>query len=154
MKIPPRVTFASQLVAGIWGSIVQIAVMNWALGSITDICTPKQENHYICPGGREFFNASIIWGLIGPARMFSIGQIYSPMMFFWIAGLLLPIAVYIGARKWPKSWIRYISAPIFFAGTQSIPPATPLNYLSWCFVGFIFNKYIRSRFRGWWMTYK
>jgi hypothetical protein len=34
-----------------------------------------------------------------------------------------------------------------------IPPATPLIYLSWGLVGFIFNKLIRSRRRGWWLKY-
>ncbi|MUP21780.1 hypothetical protein GNY19_13440, partial [Enterococcus lactis] len=28
-----------------------------------------------------------------------------------------------------------------------------LNYLTWGIVGIIFNKYIRDRWRGWWMHY-
>jgi OPT family oligopeptide transporter len=136
MKIPPRVTFAAQMVAGVWSSLVQIAVMNWALGAIKDVC-----------------NASVIWGVIGPARIFSIGQLYSPLMFFWIAGAVLPVAIYFGARALPRSPIRYLSAPLIFSGAGLIPPATPLNYLSWGIVGFVFNKFIRDRFRGWWMQY-
>lgn len=153
MKIPPRVTFAVQMVACLWSSLVQIAVMNWALGSIKDICSQTQANHFSCPNGRVFFNASIIWGVIGPARIFSIGQMYAPMMFFWIAGAILPVAIYLGARAFPRSPIRYLSAPIIFSGTANIPPATPLNYLSWGIVGFVFNKYVRDRWRGWWMQY-
>ncbi|CEJ57859.1 Sexual differentiation process protein isp4 [Penicillium brasilianum] len=153
MKIPPRVTFAAQMVAGVWSSLVQIAVMNWALGAIKDVCTQHQANHYSCPNGRVFFNASVIWGVIGPARIFSVGQLYSPLMFFWIAGAVLPVAIYFGARALPRSPIRYLSAPLIFSGAGLIPPATPLNYLSWGIVGFVFNKLIRDRFRGWWMQY-
>ncbi|KAJ5453958.1 Sexual differentiation process protein isp4 [Penicillium daleae] len=153
MKIPPRVTFAAQMVAGVWSSLVQIAVMNWALGAIKDVCKAHQANHYTCPNGRVFFNASVIWGVIGPARIFSIGQLYSPLMFFWIAGAVLPVAIYFGARALPRSPIRYLSAPLIFSGAGLIPPATPLNYLSWGIVGFVFNKFIRDRFRGWWMQY-
>lgn len=40
MKVPPRVTFMCQVVATIWASIVQIAVMNWTLGNIDEVCTP------------------------------------------------------------------------------------------------------------------
>ncbi len=40
MKVPPRVTFWCQVVASIWAVFVQIAVMNWALGNIPEICTP------------------------------------------------------------------------------------------------------------------
>lgn len=38
MKIPPRVTFWCQIVATIWASVVQIAVMNWTLGNIDGVC--------------------------------------------------------------------------------------------------------------------
>ena len=40
MKVPPRVTFMCQVVATIWASIVQIAVMNWTLNNIDEVCTP------------------------------------------------------------------------------------------------------------------
>ncbi|CRL24465.1 Oligopeptide transporter OPT superfamily [Penicillium camemberti] len=153
MKIPPRVTFMAQMVACLWSSLVQIATMNWALGAIKDVCKQGQPNHFICPNGRVFFNASIIWGVIGPARMFSVGQLYSPLMFFFLAGGILPVLIYLGARFFPKSPIKYLSAPIIFGGASLIPPATPLNYLSWGIVGFVFNKWIRDRWRGWWMQY-
>lgn len=153
MKIPPRVTFSAQIVACLWSSLVQIATMNWALGAIKDVCDQSQVNHYSCPNGRVFFNASVIWGVIGPARIFSIGQLYSPMMWFFLAGAIFPVIIYFAARTWPKSPIKYLSAPIIFGGAGLIPPATPLNYLSWGIVGFIFNKWIRNRFRGWWMQY-
>ncbi|KAL2814374.1 OPT oligopeptide transporter protein-domain-containing protein [Aspergillus cavernicola] len=157
MKIPPRVTFTTQMVGCLWSSIVQICVMNWALGAIKDVCTRHQPNHYTCPNGRVFFNASVIWGTIGPARMFSPGQIYSSLMWFWLPGFLLPVTFYTAARlsnrtKYAK-YIRLLNAPIIFGGAGLIPPATPLNYLSWGIVGFIFNKYIRDRWRGWWMQY-
>ncbi|KAF7716544.1 Oligopeptide transporter [Penicillium ucsense] len=153
MKIPPRVTFAAQMVAGLWSSVVQIGVMNWALGAIKGVCDADQPNHFSCPNGRVFFNASVIWGVIGPARMFSSGELYNGMMFFWIAGAVLPVLIYLGARFFPRSGIRYLSAPIIFSGAGLIPPATPLNYLAWAIVGFIFNKWIRDRYRGWWMQY-
>lgn len=41
-------------------------------------------------------------------------------------------------------------APLLFGGAGSIPPATPLNYLSWGIIGFIFQKVIRQRYFGWW----
>lgn len=153
MKVPTRVVFSAQVVACLWSAVVQVAVLNWALGSIKDVCTQDQTYHFSCPNGRVFFNASIIWGAIGPQRIFSPGQLYNGMLYFFIPGLLLPIAIYFAARRWPRSNIRFLNAPIIFGGAGLIPPATPLNYLAWGFVGFIFNKYIRSRFRGWWMQY-
>lgn len=153
MKLPPRVTFAAQMIAALWSSVVQIAVMNWGLATIKDVCSETQADNYSCPNGRVFYQASVIWGLIGPQRIFSPGQLYSGLMWFWLAGAILPVLIYIGARMYPKSQIRFLNAPLIFGGAGLIPPATPLNYLTWGIVGIIFNKYIRDRWRGWWMHY-
>lgn len=153
MKIPPRVTFMAQMVACLWSSLVQIGTMNWALGAIKNVCDQFQVNHFTCPNGRVFFNASVIWGVIGPDRMFSPGQLYSSLMWFFLAGAILPVVLWFLARRFPKSPLKYLNAPIIFGGSGLIPPATPLNYLTWGLVGFIFNKYIRDRWRGWWMQY-
>ncbi|KAJ6039438.1 hypothetical protein N7444_008343 [Penicillium canescens] len=144
MKIPPRVTFSAQMVAGVWSSLVQIATMNWALGTIKNVCDQHQVNHYTCPNGRVFFNASVIWGVIGPARMFSTGELYSPLMFFFLAGLILPIVIYFVARTFPRTPAKYLNAPIIFGGAGLIPPATPSTTCP---------GYIRDRWRGWWMQY-
>jgi OPT family small oligopeptide transporter len=69
MKVPPRTIFWGQFVASIWSCFVQVGVLLWAFGNIPDICTDDQKNHFTCPGGRVFFNASIIWGVIGPQRV-------------------------------------------------------------------------------------
>lgn len=55
--------------------------------------------------------------------------------------------------SYPNSLLRFHHAPLVFGGAALIPPATPLNYLSWGVVGFIFNKLIWNRFREWWMQY-
>ena len=153
MKVPPRVLFSGQMVATVWSVIVQIATLNWAFGNVEEICTAKQKDHYICPGGRVFFNASVIWGLIGPARIFGPGQIYNGLMYFFIAGALGPPLFYLLARMFPRSQIRYINVPLIFGGSGMIPPATTINFTTWGAVGFVFNKYIKNKYRGWWSTY-
>ena len=153
MKIPPRLMFSGQMIATVWSCIVQIAVLNWAFGSIQDICTADQPNHYTCPGGKVFFTASVIWGLIGPARIFSAGQLYNGLMYFFIAGALAPPLFYVLARMFPKSNFRYVNVPLIFGGSGMIPPATTINYTTWGIVGFVFNKYIKNKYRGWWSNY-
>ncbi|TVY83460.1 Sexual differentiation process protein isp4 [Lachnellula suecica] len=150
MKIPPRTMFTAQVVATTLSCFIQVGVLNFALGNIKDVCTPHQEQHFTCPGGKVFFSASVIWGLIGPARIFSPGQIYSSLFIFFGVGVVATIAFYFAARKWPSSPIKFLMAPLIFGGASSIPPATPLNYLSWGIVGFIFQKVIRQRYFGWW----
>lgn len=153
MKIAPRVLFSAQLIATLWGSLVQIAVLRWSYGSIEDLCSPTQKNHYTCPNGRVFFNASIIWGVIGPQRQFSLGQLYYSLMFFFIIGFALPIISWLILRKWPNSPIRWINWPVFFSGTGYIPPATAYNYGSYCVVGLFFGWFVKKKWFHWWTKY-
>ncbi|KAM3067181.1 hypothetical protein ACMFMG_005450 [Clarireedia jacksonii] len=153
LKLPQRPVFAGQIVATVWTCIVQVGVVEWAFENIDGVCQSGQKNNFTCPNGRVFFNASVIFGLIGPGRIFSTGAIYGGLQYFWLAGAVLPFVLYFLARTFPKSSVRYLNAPLFFGGTNELPPATPLSYLSWCMYGFIFQKLIRSRYKGWWMRY-
>lgn len=150
MKIPPRTMFTAQVVATTVACFVQIFVLNFALDNIKDVCTPQQPQKFSCPGGRVFFSASIIWGLLGPQRIFSPGQVYNALFWFFPIGALLPVIFWYMAKKWPRSGARYLMAPLILGGAGSIPPATPLNFLSWGVVGFVFQKYIRTRHWNWW----
>ena len=150
MKIPPRTMFLAQVVATTFSCFIQIAVLNFALDNIKGVCEPDQPDHFTCPGGRVFFAASVIWGLIGPDRMFSPGRIYSGLFAFFVVGAIVPVAIYFAAKRWPRSPVRYAMAPLIFGGAGHIPPATPLNYLSWGIVGFIFQFWIKKRHFAWW----
>ncbi|KAJ5111026.1 hypothetical protein N7532_001561 [Penicillium argentinense] len=153
MKIPPRVTFMCQVVATIWACFVQIAVMNWTLGNIENVCTSDQSAHFTCPNGRAFFSNSITWGVIGPQRMFGPGAIYNSILWFWLLGALLPETFCILMRVFPRSKARLLNAPVMLGAMSWIPPATPLSYFSWVIFGLIFNYWIHKRWRGWWHTY-
>lgn len=153
MKVAPRLLFAAQFIASIWGSLVQVAVLRWSYGNIPNLCEPDQANNYTCPNGKVFFNASIIWGVIGPERQFSQGQIYYGLLFFFIIGALLPLMNWLILKKWPNSPIRWLNWPVFFSGTGYIPPATPYNYSAYCAVGLAFGYWIKRRWFHWWSKY-
>ncbi|KAH6671504.1 sexual differentiation process protein isp4 [Plectosphaerella plurivora] len=150
MKIPPRTMFWAQVVATSVSCAVQILVLNVTLKSVDGVCTPQQVDRFTCPGARVFFAASVIWGLIGPARIFSPGQVYSGLFIFFGIGAVVPILIYFGMKKWPRSPLKFLMAPLIFGGGSAIPPATPLNYLSWGAVGLTFNYWIRKRHFNWW----
>ncbi|RYP41732.1 hypothetical protein DL767_000748 [Monosporascus sp. MG133] len=153
MKVPPKTTFWCQVVAIMWAVFVQIAVMNWALGNIPDICTPLQPARFTCPNGQAFFSNSIIWGVIGPRRMFGPGSIYEHFNYFWLVGALFPLLLWVLVRKLRLGFARHFSAPIMLGAMAWLPPATPLSFWTWGLVGLVFNYCIRRRFAGWWRTY-
>jgi hypothetical protein len=43
---------------------------------LPEVCTKAQPQGFTCAGARTFYNASVIWGVIGPARMFGAGAMY------------------------------------------------------------------------------
>ena len=79
MKIPPRAMFWAQVVATVVAGTVQLGVQAWMFTNIPDMCSPDQKDGFICPATEVFGTASIIWGVIGPARQFSKGQVYYGM---------------------------------------------------------------------------
>ncbi|OTB01894.1 hypothetical protein M426DRAFT_323119 [Hypoxylon sp. CI-4A] len=153
MKVPPRVTFWCQVVASIWAVFVQIAVMNWTLGAIPDVCSNTQPSHFTCPNGRAFFSSSIVWGVLGPERMFGPGSMYVNFNWLWLIGAVSPVIIWFLSRKLRIGFARHLNAPIMFGAMGWLPPATPISFSTWSIFGLIFNYGIRRKWNGWWRTY-
>ncbi|TFK79308.1 OPT oligopeptide transporter [Polyporus arcularius HHB13444] len=153
MKIPPRPMFWCQVVATVIAGTVQLGVQAWMFTNIPDMCSTDQKDGFICPSTEVFGTASIIWGVIGPQRQFSSGQIYYGLMFFFLIGAVLPCITYAVSLKWPNSIVKYINFPVIFSGVGLIPPASAVNYVPWAIFAFIFNYVIRRRHFSWWTKY-
>lgn len=153
MKVPPRSMFRAQAFAVFWLSIVQVATFNWLLGNIDGICSSDQPQGFTCPGATTFYNASVIWGVIGPKRMFGPGAIFSWINYFWVIGAILPVIQWFVARRYPRSIARYIFFPAMFGVGGMIPPATVWYLTNWLLVGWLFNVFIMKRYPGWWSRY-
>ncbi|KAK6133045.1 hypothetical protein DH2020_033200 [Rehmannia glutinosa] len=72
MKIPPKSMFIVQLVGTVVASSVYFSTSWWLLTTVEHICDTSllpDGSPWTCPGDDVFYNASIIWGVIGPLRM-------------------------------------------------------------------------------------
>lgn len=49
VKIPPRLVFAAQLYATVWGGLVSIGVNDWQLSNIPGVCTAEASGSFTCP---------------------------------------------------------------------------------------------------------
>jgi len=153
LKIPHRTLFFAQGSATILGALTQVGVTTWMLGNVKGICDSDQPNGFTCPNGRTVFSSSVIWGAIGPARAYSVGQIYSGLLhFFWI-GALMPVVTWLVWKKTKKDFWSRVNWPLIFVGTYNVPPATGINYSSWALVNWVFNKWIRTKYFAWWSKY-
>jgi OPT family oligopeptide transporter len=127
LKVPPRTTFVAQGVATILGALTQAGVTLWMLGNIDGICESDQADGFSCPNGRTVYSSSVIWGLVGPRRLYSAGEIYSPLLhFFWI-GAIAPVVTWALYRYTRKRFWKLINWPLIFVGTYNVPPGTCLS---------------------------
>jgi hypothetical protein len=86
--------------------------------------------------------------------MFSKGSIYSPLLYGFLIGAVLPIPAWLLMKKFPKvNWLKHIHFPIMLSATAMMPPAPPGNFPSWLMVGFIFNFVLVRYARTWWKRY-
>jgi hypothetical protein len=86
--------------------------------------------------------------------MFGVGSTYSPLLYGFLIGAILPIPAWILMKKFPHiKWLEYIHFPIMLSATAMMPPAPPGNYPSWLLVGFIFNFILVRYARSWWKQY-
>jgi OPT family small oligopeptide transporter len=131
MHVPQRTMFMAQLVATVWSCLCQLATVEWAMGTIKNVCTKAAQGNFTCASIKTFYNASVIWGAIGPKHIFSSGAVYQSLQYFWAAGFLAPFVVYGLARAFPKmSLIRKISMPLIFACFSYVPPYSAMNIVS------------------------
>nr|GMD88575.1 oligopeptide transporter 5-like [Ipomoea batatas] len=143
MKIPPRSMFMVQLVGTLISCCVHFGTSWWLLTTVENICNPSKlpkGSQWTCPGDDVFYNASIIWGLVSPRRMFGNLGIYQAANYFFLVGLLTPIPIWYLGRKYPeKKWVNLINMPILISGASGIPMVKSVNYVCWFAVGLYFN---------------
>ncbi|KAI9175220.1 hypothetical protein LWI28_029128 [Acer negundo] len=148
MKIPPRTMFMAQVVGTVIACFVYLGTAWWLMETIPNICDTKVSNSvWTCPTDTVFYDASVIWGLIGPRRIFGDLGTYEAINWFFLAGAIAPILVWLAAKAFPnQEWIRLINMPVLIGATGMMPPATAVNYTTWIIMGF-FSGFVVYRYR-------
>ncbi|KAL6955703.1 OPT superfamily [Sarracenia purpurea var. burkii] len=143
-----------KLVGTVVASSVYFGTSWWLLTTVHDICNPSklpEGSPWTCPYDDVFYNASIIWGVVGPLRMFGSRGLYPKMNYFFLVGILAPFPIWVLSRMFPeKKWIKLINMPIILSGAGGLPPARAVNYICWLAVGIFFNFVVYRKFKGWW----
>ncbi|XP_038725465.1 oligopeptide transporter 7 [Tripterygium wilfordii] len=146
MKIPPRTMFMAQVVGTIIACVVYLGTAWWLLETIPDICE-STSSVWTCPSDRVFYDASVIWGLIGPRRIFGDEGMYEAVNWFFLGGAIAPILVWLASKAFPEQeWIRLINMPVLVGATAMMPPATAVNYTTWIIAGFL-SGFVVYRYR-------
>jgi len=153
IKVPPRSTFLVQSVGTLLASFIQVGVKEWMFAHVKDICQPNQPSDLTCPHNAVYFTASAVWGLIGPTRQFGPHSLYQPELYAIIVGAILPLPFWLWQRRYPNSWVKFVSTPVILNGVSYIPPAAGINYSAWFATGFVFQYLVRKRNFAWWSKF-
>ncbi|KAG2680726.1 hypothetical protein I3843_11G112200 [Carya illinoinensis] len=153
MKIPPRTMFMAQVVGTLIAGLVYLGTAWWLMETIPDICEDTS-SVWTCPSDTVFYDASVIWGLIGPRRIFGDLGTYEAVNWFFLGGAVAPILVWLAAKAFPQQkWIGLINMPILIGATGYMPPATAVNYTTWVIAGFL-SGFVAYRYMpDWWQRH-
>ncbi|MBA0796131.1 hypothetical protein Gohar_006928 [Gossypium harknessii] len=148
MKIPPRTMFMAQIVGTLIACFVYLGTAWWLMENIPDICDTTASNSvWTCPSDTVFYDASVIWGLIAPRRIFGDFGTYEAVNWFFLGGAVAPLLVWLASKAFPsQEWIRLINMPVLIGATGMMPPATAVNYTTWIIVGFL-SGFVVYRYR-------
>ncbi|KAJ2318500.1 hypothetical protein IWW52_002524 [Coemansia sp. RSA 2704] len=153
MKIPPRHVLIYQLVGIVISVIIQTSLFFWLIDRIPNMCRPEGYP-WVCRSTNLVYSASIIWNLIGPLRVFGEGSPYSPLLWGFLFGLVLPIPIYFLQRRFPnQTWLQHVYIPVILSGIVGLPPMPPVDFPMWFLFGFIFNFVIHRYWHAWWQKY-
>ncbi|KAL0380635.1 UNVERIFIED_CONTAM: Oligopeptide transporter 7 [Sesamum angustifolium] len=157
MKIPPRAMFMAQCSSGsrhsyiITGTSRNSLVANGHRSKHFDRTALPPGSPWTCPGDHVFYDASVIWGLIGPERIFGDLGYYSAINWSFLVGAVAPVLVWLAHKAFPnQQWIRLITVPVLLVSIINMPPATSVNYNSWIIIGFLSGYVAYRYYRDWW----
>ena len=110
-KVAPRTTFFIQGFAAILGTLTQASDPRM-LGHIHNVCSYNRADDFNCPNGRILFSSSVIWALIGPARLYSAVHFSSGLLHFFSKYLIAEIAArpsLIKVDYWRRHAYNYVA---------------------------------------------
>lgn len=145
-KIPPRAVFKGQLTAILIQVFVGLGVVNWSISNVDKYCQSDQPQRFSCPGENTFFSSSVVWGVIGPARVFE--DLYPILKWCFLIGALLTIPCLL-----LKRYIPNFQPTLIIGSMRVFAPYNLSYYLPGFTVSFVFMYYIKRRFTQWWEKY-
>ncbi|ODV79852.1 OPT-domain-containing protein [Suhomyces tanzawaensis NRRL Y-17324] len=150
-KLPPRAMFRIQVLGTIVGSFVSMAALIFKLDHFEDYCQPHQKDKFSCPGTNTFFAASVIWGVIGPKKVFN--GLYPILRWCFLIGFLLSIPCVVIKLYGPKRYVKFFQPSIIIGGMISWAPGNLFYLTGGVYLSIASMWYLKTRFASFWSKY-
>lgn len=141
------------MIATFISTFVSVGVLAFQI-NMPKVCQTDAPMRFTCPGPNTFFTSSVLWGTIGPVKVFGHKGQYAPLLIGFPLGIVTPVLFFLLVKWKPRvRWIRqFHPVAIWFGGVNWSPysfsyawPAVPVAWLSWI--------YIKSRYLAFWSKY-
>ncbi|KAK7681140.1 hypothetical protein QCA50_015755 [Cerrena zonata] len=150
-KVPPRAMFRWQIVGTFIASFIALGIINFTIDDIKDYCEPDNKLKFTCPESTVFYSSSILWGVIGPKRVFN--QLYPILRWCFLVGFLLVFPCVAFKKYGPKKAAKYFQPTLIIGGFLIYAPYNLAYYTGGLYMSIAFMWYLRSRYTTWWEKY-
>ncbi|KAI5958447.1 uncharacterized protein KGF55_005790 [Candida pseudojiufengensis] len=151
VKVPPRAMFRCQMLSVFISSFVGLGVLNFQIKNIPNYCSPTNTQKFTCPNSTVFYNASILWGVIGPRKVF--GGLYPVLQWCFLIGFLLAFPCIAFKVYAPKKYTKYFQPTLVIGGFLYFAPYNLSFYTMGVYFSIFFMWYLKSRYSAWWQKY-
>ena len=142
LKIPPRMTFCSQMVPTLVSTLVCVGILQYQI-HLDNICTREAAFRFYCPTVNTFFTQAVLWGTVGPKKLWGAGGPYSLTLLAFPIGAAITVLFWTLGRRYPRSRFLHNTHPVILimGGVLWAPfnltyiwPAVPVAAASWLWI--------------------
>ncbi|KAG0263991.1 hypothetical protein DFQ27_001524 [Actinomortierella ambigua] len=156
MKIPPRSLFAAQFWGTIVGGVFNFATQLLIIDSQRDALNgnvPDKNGLWTGQRVQTYWGSGLIYGALGPARMFALNDKYGWVYLGFLIGFVIPAIQWVLSKKMPHIQWQLFNISIFAGGMGAFPNGYSMGVTMSLIVCIIFQYYIARYHKGWWNRY-
>ncbi|KAL6947991.1 hypothetical protein ACO0OE_002010 [Hanseniaspora uvarum] len=125
-KVAPRALFRGQMIMAFLQIFINLGVINWCVDNMKGFCTPEAKGKFTCPDIQTYYNASVMWGGLGPKKIFN--DVYPILKWCWLIGFLLGVLFGCAKKFGGKYFPVWFNPVIFLVGMLIGPPYGLMYY--------------------------
>lgn len=150
-RLPPRAVFRVQIIGTFVGSLVCIGAVESLMNRFEDLCSQTNREKFRCVSSRNFFSDALLYGVIGPRRLFN--SLYPELKWCFLVGIGIALLYIFMKHKMPAT-LRYVHPVLLVSGFGSWGNAYNLSYSTPAMISaFVFMYHIKRHYLGWWTKY-
>lgn len=126
-------------------TIVCLGVLNWSIYNISDYRSPHQSAKVTFPDAVTYYNSSVLWGAIGPKRIFE--GVYPILKWCWLIGAAIGVGSGIWKLALPRFYPTWFNPLIVTGDLLNMAPPYNLTYVVPGAIANFFSQFYMRRYK-------